>query len=100
MGVDMIISLIIGIFLIWTGYIVWHHKTFFFFIGIAHWEPVNRQRLGSKVGSLIVVIGILLILTSFLSIWLGNTIATITGILALIDVIMIVIFIAADQMGY
>lgn len=100
MGIEMVIGLVIGIFLIWTGYIVWRHKTFFFFAGIAHWEPADRQKLGSKVGALIVITGILLILTSFLTFWFGNTVAIITGILAIIDLIAIIAFIIADQMGY
>lgn len=52
----MVIGLIIGIFLIWAGYIVRTKKVFSFLAGFGEsWEPVNRERLGNRIGFLLII---------------------------------------------
>lgn len=64
------------------------------------WEPVNRERLGNRIGILLVILGVIAMLTSIFAIWFGATAGKISGILAIIDVVMIIIVIGLDQMGY
>lgn len=101
MGIDMVIGLVIGVFLIWAGYIVRTKKAFAFLAGFGEtWEPVNKDRLGNRVGILLIIIGVIAIFTSFFTIWFGATAGKIFGVLAIIDVILIIIVIGLDQIGY
>lgn len=98
---EMGIGLMIGAFLIWIGYIVRTRKVFSFLAGIGEMlEPVNRERLGNRVGILIMIIGVIAILTSILMIWFGPIVGKVSGILVIIDVIMIFAAIGLDQVGY
>lgn len=101
MGIDMIIGLVVGALLIFAGYIVRTKKVFFFLAGYTSmWEPVNKERLGSRIGNLLIIIGVIAILASFFTIWFGSIVGTISGILALVDVIMIIMAVGLDQMGH
>lgn len=101
MGTEMAIGLVIGIFLIWAGYIVRTKKVFSFLAGFGEsLEPVNRERLGNRIDFLLIILGITVILTSIFAIWFGATVGKISGILAIIDVILIIISIGLDKMGY
>jgi drug/metabolite transporter (DMT)-like permease len=101
MGIEMAIGLIIGALLIWAGYLVQTKKVFAFLAGFRDtWEPVNKERLGNRVGILLIIIGVIAILASIFTIWFGDTVGKISGILAIIDVILIIIAIGLDQIGY
>lgn len=101
MGIEMAIGLVIGAFLIWAGYVVRTKKVFVFLAGFRQiWGPVNKEKLGNRIGILIIIMGIIAILTSIFTIWFGIIVGKISGILAVIDVIMIIIAIGLDQMGY
>lgn len=101
MGIEMVIGLIIGVFLIWVGYIVRTKREFSFLGGIMQmWEPVNRERLGNRIGILLIIIGMIAILTSIFTIWFGPVAGKVSGILVIIDAVMIIIAIGLDQMGY
>lgn len=92
------IGLVIGVFLIWAGYFVRTEKVFALIAGFRDtWEPVNKERLGNRVGILLIIIAIL---ASIFTIWFGDTVGKFSGILAIIDVILIVIAIGLDQIGY
>ncbi|KPN94621.1 DUF3784 domain-containing protein [Lysinibacillus sp. ZYM-1] len=101
MGIEMVIGLVFGVSLIWAGYIVRTKQAFAFLAGFREtWEPVNKERLGNRVGILIIIIGIIAIFTSIFTIWFGTTVGKISGVLAIIDVILIIIVIGLDQIGY
>lgn len=101
MGIDTGIGLAIGLFIIWAGYIVRKNKEFSLLAGFREmWEPVNKERLGNRIGFLLIIIGIIAILTSVFTIWFGPVVGKVTGILVILDVIMIIIAIGLDQMGY
>lgn len=101
MGIGTGIGLIIGVFLIWVGYIVRTKGIYSLLAGFwITWEPVNSEKLGNRIGILLIILGVLAILTSIFTIWFGATVGKISGILAIIDVIMIIIAIGLDQMGY
>lgn len=101
MGIEVVIGLIIGTSLMGAGNIVRTKKVFFFLAGFREaWEPVNRERLGNRVGILLIIIGVIAILTSIFTIWFGATVGKISGGLVIIDVILIVIAIGLDQIGY
>ncbi len=56
MGTEMAIGLVIGIFLIWAGYIVRTKQVFSLLAGFGEsWEPVNRERLGNRIGFLLII---------------------------------------------
>lgn len=100
MGIETGISLIIGIFLIWIGYIartkgIYSLLAFFWLT----WEPVNNKKLGNRIGILFIILGVLAILTAIFTIWFGDVVGKISAILAIIDAIMIFIVIGLDQMG-
>lgn len=103
MGVETGIGLIIGVFFIWIGYIARTRGIFSllagFWITWITWEPVNNEKLGNRIGSLFIIMGVLAILTAIFSIWFGEGVGKISAILALIDGIMIFIVIGLDQMG-
>ncbi|MEW9676361.1 DUF3784 domain-containing protein [Lentibacillus sp. L22] len=94
---DSLIGIIIGACFVWIGYVVRSKKTFFFFAGF--WEPVNREKLARRIGVLFIVTGIIAIITSFLVIWFSS-IGAVSGILVFILIIMILISIILDQVGY
>src|SRR5690625_2370630 len=101
MVIDVVIGLFTSVLVIWAGYIVRTKQVFAFLAGFREsWEPVNKERLGKRIGILLVILGVLAMLTSIFAIWFGNTAGKISGILAFIDVIMIIIVIGLDQMGY
>lgn len=101
MGTEMIIGLVFGVFLIWAGYIVRTKQAFAFLAGFREsWEPVNKERLGNRIGILLIIIGVIAIFTSIFTIWFGATVGKISGVLAIIDMIMIIIVIGLDQIGY
>ncbi|GAB4074458.1 hypothetical protein GCM10028778_19610 [Barrientosiimonas marina] len=98
---SLFIGIVIGAFLIWAGYIVRTKMVFSFLADVTQiWEPVNRERLGTRIGVLLIIAGFLAILTAIFTIWFGDTVGKISGILAIIDVIMIIIAVGLDQMGY
>jgi len=101
MVIEVGIGLFTGVLLIWAGYIVRTKQVFAFLAGFREsWEPVNRERLGNRIGILLIILGVIAMLTSIFAIWFGTTAGKISGILAIIDVIMIIIVIGLDQMGY
>ncbi|MGA3601742.1 DUF3784 domain-containing protein [Lysinibacillus agricola] len=101
MGIEMVIGLVIGVFLIGAGYIVRTKQAFAFLAGFREtWEPVNKERLGNRIGILLIIIGVIAIFTSIFTIWFGATVGKTSGVLAIIDVIMIIIVIGLDQIGY
>lgn len=101
MGLEMGIGLIIGVFLIWIGYIARTKGIFSLLAGFwITWEPVNNEKLGNRIGILFIFLGVLAILTAIFTIWFGAVVGKISAILALIDVIMVIVAIGLDQMGY
>ena len=97
----MIISLAVGILFIWAGFTVKTKKTFLFMAGFREtWEPVNKERLGNRVGILVMTLGIIAIFTSIFTIWFGATAGEISAVLAMINVGLIIIVIGLDQIGY
>lgn len=101
MGIEMIIGLAIGMLFIWAGYIVRTKKTFVFLAGFREtWAPVNKERLGNRVGILVMTLGIIAIFTSIFTIWFGATAGKISGVLAIINVSLIIIVIGLDQIGH
>ncbi|MCR6522459.1 DUF3784 domain-containing protein [Lysinibacillus capsici] len=101
MGIELVIGLVFGVFVIWAGYIVRTKQAFAFLAGFREtWQPVNKERLGNRVGILLIIIGVIAIFTSIFTIWFGDTVGKISGVLAIIDVILIIIVIGLDQIGY
>ncbi|HLR70271.1 MAG TPA: DUF3784 domain-containing protein [Pseudogracilibacillus sp.] len=99
-GIEMVIGLAIGVLFIWAGYIVRTKEVCSFLAGFRETsEPVNREKLGNRIGFLLIFIGVIAIFTSIFIIWIGATAGKISGILALIVVIMIILSIGLDQMG-
>lgn len=100
MGIQTGIGLIIGILLIWLGYIARTRGLYalisFFWIT---WEPVNDKKLGNRVGMLIIFLGAFAILTTIFTIWFGAIVGKISAILALLDAIIIFVVIGIDQIG-
>ena len=97
----MIIGLAVGVLFIWAGYIVRTKKTFVFLAGFREtWEPVNKEKLGNRVGILVMTLGIIVIFTSIFTIWFGATAGKISGVLAIINVSLIIIVIGLDQIGH
>lgn len=95
------IGLVIGVLLIWIGYIVRTKKEFSFLAGLgAIWEPINREKLGNRIGILFIIIGLLAILTSIFTVWLGPVVEKVSGILVIICIVMIIIAIVLDKIGY
>lgn len=100
MGFEMIIGLAVGILFIWAGFLVKTKKTFLFMAGFREtWAPVNKERLGNRVGILIISLGIIAIFTSIFTIWFGAVAEEISGVLAMINVSLIIIVIGLDQIG-
>src|SRR5699024_2247185 len=88
MGLEMGIGLIIGVFLIWIGYIARTKGIFSLLAGFwITWELVNNEKLGSRIGILFIFLGVLAILTAIFTIWFGAVVGKISAILVLIDVI-------------
>ncbi len=101
MGLEMVLGLVFGVFIIWAGNIFRTKKVFVFLAGFRDtWQPINEERLGNRVGILLIIIGVIAIFTSIFTIWFGATVGKISGVLAIIDVIMIFIVIGLDQIGY
>lgn len=101
MGIEMLIGLAVGVLFIWAGYIVRTKKTFVFLAGFREtWEPVNKEKLGNRVGILVMTLGIIAIFTSIFTIWFGATAGKISGVLAIINVSLIIIVIGLDQIGH
>ena len=101
MGIDMVIGLAIGLSLIWLGYFVRTKKAFAIFAGFGEaWQPVHEERLGNRIGILLIILGVIAIFTSIFTIWFGGTAGKISGVLAIVDVILILIVIGLDQIGY
>ncbi|WP_313238453.1 hypothetical protein [Sporosarcina ureae] len=101
MGIDMVIGLAIGFSLIWLGYFVQSKKSFAILAGFGEtWQPVHEERLGNRIGILLIILGVIAIFTSIFTIWFGATAGKISGVLAIVDVILILIVIGLDQIGY
>lgn len=100
MGIQMRTGILIGVLLIWIGYIartkgITSILAFFWIT----WEPVNNEKLGNRVGILFVFLGILAILTAIFTIWFGSVVGEVSGVIALIHVVFIFIVIGVDQIG-
>lgn len=101
MGIDMVIGLAIGLFLMWLGYFVRTKKAFAILAGFGEtWQPVHKERLGNRIGILLIILGVIAIFTSIFTIWFGATSGKISGVLAIIDVVLIIIVIGLDQIGH
>lgn len=69
MGMEMGIGLVFGVFVIWAGNIVRTKQAFAFLAGFREtWQPVNKERLGNRVGILLMMIGVIAIFASILGI--------------------------------
>lgn len=100
MGFETAIGLIIGVFLIWVGYIVRTKGIYSLLASFwITWQPVNNEQLGSRIGILLIILGVLAFLTAIFTIWFGAAVGKVSAILALIEGIMIFIVIGMDQMG-
>ena len=100
MGIQMLIGLFSGVFLIWIGYIACTKGILSLISSFwITWEPVNNEKLGKSVGFLFIILGFLAILTAIFTIWFGAVVGKISAILALIDAMMIFIVIGLDQIG-
>ena len=101
MDFEMIISLAVGILFICAGFLVKTKKTFLFMAGFREtWAPVNKERLGNRVGILIITLGMIAIFTSIFTIWFGAIAGEISAVLALINVGLIIVVIGLDQIGF
>lgn|SRR5699024_401973 len=101
MLLELIIGFVLGLLLILAGYFVQTQKAFVFLAGFGDtWEPVNKGRLGKRVGVLLSILGIIVILTSIFTIWFGSIAGKISAILAVIDIILILAAIVLDRMGF
>ena len=101
MSIDMVIGLAIGLFLMWLGYIVRTKKVFAILAGFGEtWQPVHEEKLGNRIGILLIILGVIAIFTSIFTIWFGATAGKISGVLAIIDVVLIIIVIGLDQIGH
>ncbi len=100
MGIETGIGLIIGVFFICVGNMVRTKGIYSLLASFwITWEPVNNEKLGNRIGILVIILGVLAILTTIFTIWFGAAVGEISAILALIDGIMIFIVIGLDQMG-
>lgn len=101
MGMDMIAGLAIGVLLLGAGYFVRTKQVFAFLAGFGEsWQPVNEERLGNRIGILLMILGAVAIFTSVFTIWFGETAGKVSGIVAIIDVIAIIAVIVIDQTGH
>lgn len=101
MGLETGIGMLFGAICIWAGYTVRTKKEFYLLAGFREtWQPINRERLGNRIGILLILMGVIAILTAIFTIWFGATAEKISGIFALIDVIMIILVIVLDQIGF
>ena len=101
MEFNIIIGLAIGFGFIWLGHFVRTKQSFSFLAGFGEsWQPVHEERLGKRIGILLIVLGFIVIFTSFFSIWFEDAPGKISGILAIMDVIFIIIVIGLDQIGH
>ena len=98
---DMAIGLLIGVGLIFLGYFVRTKQAFAMLAGFGQsWQPGNKERLGNRIGILLMILGGIAILTSIFTIWFGSTAGKVSGVLAIVDVALIIIVIVLDQMGH
>lgn len=101
MLLELIIGFVLGLLLILAGYFVQTQKAFVFLAGFGDtWEPVNKDRLGKRVGFLLSTLGIIAILTSIFTIWFGSTAGKVSTILAVVDIILILAAIVLDRIGF
>ena len=101
MGIEMIIGLVVGTLFISYGYIIRTKKTFVFLAGFMEtWVPVNKERLGNRIGILVITLGIIAIFTSIFTIWFEATAGKISGVLAIINVSLMIIVIGLDRIGH
>jgi len=101
MGIETGIGFLVGILIIWAGYLVRSKKALFILVGYLDvWRPVNEERLGNRIGNLLMLIGLIAIGTAIFSIWFGVVAGKISGILVIGVIVFIVIAIGLDQMGH
>lgn len=98
MLVETLIYLAVGIFIIWIGYAIWKKEAFFLLAGMGK-TPINKEKLGKRLGILFSSLGILVIVTPFAILLFGDILKIITGILALVTILMILGVIILDQAG-
>ena len=96
---ETLIYLAVGIFIIWFSYTIWKKEAFFLLAGMGK-SPVNKKRLGRRLGILFLSLGILMIITPLSILLFGNILKMITGILALIIIALMLIVIILDQSGF
>ncbi|MEN1966755.1 hypothetical protein WMZ97_01650 [Lentibacillus sp. N15] len=96
---ETLIYLAGGLFIIWIGYVIWKKQAFSLLAGMGK-NPVNKERLGKRLGFLFISLGILVIITPFLIMLFGSIMKTITGVLALADCIIILGVVILDQIGF
>ncbi|MFJ7922359.1 DUF3784 domain-containing protein [Lysinibacillus fusiformis] len=65
-------GIIFGVFFIWAGYIVRTKREFFFLAGFREtWQPINKERLGNRIGILLIIIAVIALFASIFTIWFG-----------------------------
>jgi len=101
MGIETGVGFLIGILIIWAGYLVRTKKALFLLVGFRDaWEPVNEEKLGNRVGILLMIIGLIAIGTAIFSIRFGAAaVGKISGMIVLGVIVFIIIAIGLDQMG-
>ena len=98
---EIFLGLLIGGASVWIGQFVRINQSFFFFAGFGDaWEPINKQRLGNRIGIILIILGIATISAPILMSWLGSVVIKAVAILAIVAVVLIISAIGLDQMGY
>lgn len=95
------IGFLVGILIIWAGYLVRTKKALFILVGYLDvWRPVNEERLGNRIGNLLMFIGFIAIGAAVLGIWFSTVaVGKISGMIVLGVIVFIIIAIGLDQMG-
>ena len=100
MTFEMIIAAVVGALIIGYGYMIRTKQTFALLAGFLEtWTPVNKETLSHRVGLLVMTLGVLIVVTALATHTIGAIAATISGVLAAINVIGIIAVIVLDQMG-
>lgn len=101
MGVETGVGFLIGLLIIWAGYLVRTKKTLFLLSGFRDaWEPVNEERLGNRIGFLLMIIVLIAIGTAIFGIWFGALAGKVSSFLVLGVIVFIIITIGLDRLGH
>lgn len=98
---NIVLGVLVSGLLIGIGYMIRTKQTFFFLAGFNElWHPVNEERLSKRVGLLVMLLGVLALITTIATPFVGDVAGNVSLVAAILLIVLIGGVLVLDRFGY